>query len=582
MNTNHPTHERAAERHLDLMLAERLAREAAPDVSARTIAALNDKHRHDRRAWLQAACALVGLGIVVAIATQVPDDRRQAMQQPAIGPPVTVRTIAEVEALPPHTDNVRLELYTADAVRALVRLRGLRRLDASYEVPDASPWHDAVRPAFFPEAADSIGLLPSIEELDISGHGPITGLERLATLSRLRRLRIYHALVEPRGLAVLKQLPKLEHLVLDCTLSLDRDAPWIDMRHPDYGIASVAANGRLRSLTLGACIADAAAIRAIAKNPLDHLHLEYLQKKQKSAGQDTLLDAAAYVSVGSILTLRELVFRDSVNPELIAGLRKMPHLTRLDLGSADGLEGTAIGAAIAALPHLTTLKVDGSFIDHAALLALTECKTLVDFELGADRACTDDVLAKACQMPRLRRLQTPMDPGFTDAGMAALAKTSLESLRLTWADNISPDGLLHLPKTLREVAVDGHMLRADVFAHLATVPSWTVNFHSRLQIPLIRGLLESPLAEHLEQLTLVGDLGLLDSLAPLADLPKLRKLDLEGCSGEFPPEDLRHLRDHVQRIAPPRRRPVEAGAQVMEEAVDVVGPARPGREKHDR
>ncbi|MCR9246970.1 MAG: hypothetical protein NXI31_18200 [bacterium] len=555
MNTPLPAHEQVAERHLDLMITERLARDSAPDVSLRTVTALEGSRQQPRRLWPRVACVLFGLAIVLVIANEVREDRSQPAQQPALGPVVTVRTIDEIEQLPADADNVRVELHSADAVRRLARLRQLRRLDVSYEVPDASPWHDAKRPAFFPEAADWIGMLTSLEELDISGHGPITGLERLATLSRLRRLRIFHALIDPACLAVLKRLPKLEDLTLDAVLTLDRDAPWIDMRHPEHGVPSFAGTGRLRRLTLSACIVDAAAMKVIAQNPLQRLELYGLHRKQKSEDPDNALPASAYVPLARIATLRELVFGETVSPELVAGLHELPHLTSLDLTAADGLEGSAIGAAIAKLPHLTRLEVDGSFIDSAALLALTDATNLVDLGLGGDAQCTDAILAEVCAMPNLRHLRMPDAPGFTAAGMAPLRDTALESLRMVWAPKVTPAWLLHLPKSLRAMEVHGHMLDAEVLAHLANVSSWSIHLDSRLMMPLVKELLDSPVAHHIEQLRLAGDVRVLDSLAPLADLPKLHTLDLRECDGEIPREDLALLREHVRQVMIPGSHP---------------------------
>ena len=72
----------------------------------------------------------------------------------------------------------------------LARLRHLRRLDASYSLDGVWNTDTVERPEFFPSAAVPLGQLTSLEELDLSGHAPVTGLAPLGTLSRLRYLKI--------------------------------------------------------------------------------------------------------------------------------------------------------------------------------------------------------------------------------------------------------------------------------------------------------------------------------------------------------------------------------------------------------
>lgn len=188
-------------RRRDLLLAECLGKTSAPDVSdvvaARLAGEPRSGRRHPYRALLQAACLLLGVIVVVGIYRLGDVDPGPVVQQPPLGPVVTVTSLAEIEALSANADNVRLELHTADAVRALTRLRGLRRLDASFEARASVRPRAIERPAFFPDAARWLGMLTSLEQLDISGHAPIRGLDRLVTLDRLRSLRIDYAFLDP-------------------------------------------------------------------------------------------------------------------------------------------------------------------------------------------------------------------------------------------------------------------------------------------------------------------------------------------------------------------------------------------------
>lgn len=558
-------------RQLDLLVAERLGDQRAPDVSATVLASLRNRRRRARRPLLQAAAGLLGIGVVVAIWFAAHTADLHELQRPPLGPAVHVDSIAAIERLPVHTDNVRLELHTADAVRALVRLRGLRRLDVSFDAPETFRPRQVQRPAFFPEAADALGMLTSLEELDISGHGPVSGLASLATLARLRKLRIHGAFVEPQSLAVLKRLPRLEDLVLEATLTLDEHAPWLDMRDPDYGLRSFAAAGRLRSLKLTACIVDADAIAALVGNPLQTLDLYGLHRRQRVRGEDNSLEAAVFSPIGRIETLRDLSLRVPVDATVLRGLRDLPHLASLDLGSAHGLRGEAVGAAIAALPHVRELSVGGSDVDTAALLALTGARSVEDLTLGGSKGCDDDVLAAVCRMPNLRRLTMPIVPGFTDAGMAPLADTRLEHLWLSWSRDTTAAGLMHLPTTLRSLHVEGHMLDERVLEHLADVTDWTIEFDSRMELPLVDALVDSPLGQHLERLVLAGDLSQLAALEPLADLPRLHTLDVHHCIGEVPDACRRSFEANGKRLVPPLQR--EAGdAQTVIDVLEVESP----------
>ncbi|MCR9243897.1 MAG: hypothetical protein NXI31_02620 [bacterium] len=583
-----------ADRHVELLLQETLAGSSAPDVTARVAAAfargdgpadverLSASGRGPRRGFGLLA-ALLGLVVVLGVGyasrsqpeSSEPEGARPGMPQgPAqerpLGPEVTVTTMAEIAALPADTDNVRLRLHTADAVRALTRLRKLRRLDAAFELEVTFSSRRAKRPDFFPAAAEPLGMLTSLEELDLSGHGPIKGLGSLETLARLRRLRIYYALMEPRSLGVLSKLPRLEHLHLEATLSTDADAPLLDLDHPEYGLATFAGSGRLRTLTLTACIADLEGMQAVATNPLEELRIYGLSAAQPHPRRQSL-GAEAYVPLGGIRTLRHFSFQDTCSPELFAGLLQCEHLETLNLGSADGLQGREAGRAIARLTQVKSVTVAGSSIDHEALIGLTESKTIVDLALGGDVECTDSILARVAKMPALRRLTLPLSHSITDAGMAVLAATKLEHFALPHPEKITSAGLRHLPRSLTSLIGEAGPFDASVLDRLDNLTEAEFFFHYDRPLSLVPDLLTASTRTSLRKLTLAVDLRRLQALERLAELEGVELLDASKSLGELPADAVRRLRERsVEVRLPSAREP--APIEVME--VKAAGPGR--------
>jgi hypothetical protein len=582
---NDPRSHGVEERHLDLLLAERLGGRRAPDVAAKVAARLEGsrpaRRRWQLRTWLQAACVLLGLMVVAGIRlTMQPDGT--ALQQPALGPVVTVSSLQEIAALPADADHVRLTLHTPEAVRALTRLRKLRRLDASFDVEASFRPRSIERPKFFPEAARFLGMLTSLEQLDISGHAPIRGLEQLATLQRLTSLRIYYAYLDPAGLAVLQRLPRLEHLHLEATLRVDQDEPLIDLRDPAYGFVAFLEKGQLRRLTLTACITDAAGIRAIASNPLEQLHLYGLSRGQRVGRHRNALEAEAYEAVGVISTLRELSLGDSVNEKLRGAFASMPDLVKMDLGGADGLHGTEAGRAIARTPNLRTLGIEGSDIDTAALLGVTEAEGVVELELGGYEQMTDEVLAAVARMPSLRVLAMTISNRLTDAGMQVLATTKLESFSMGYTKNLSDAGVAGLPRALRRLRVHQSDFGSRSLARFDQLVELDLTFYPDDGRELFDELAESAMRGTLRKLVLRGSVAQFGSLKRLVELPALRHLDLRECKGELPPDLTMLLRGRGITVHLPHvREPAQTEVTEIDELLRIVpnpkNPQRGGR-----
>ncbi|MFK7742527.1 MAG: hypothetical protein AB8H80_19605 [Planctomycetota bacterium] len=348
---------------------------------------------------------------------------------------------------------------------------------------------------------------------------------------------------------MLSQLPALEDLVLAESLSTDVARPLLDLRVAtgDGSLAAIAGGKRLRSLVLGSCVADAAGFEALAENPVARLQLEGICATQPVARRRVPLAGEAYVAIGKLVTLRELRFGDVVSPKLVANLGEQPHLAALDLDRADGLHGGAIGRAIAGLTHVRRLSADGADIDKEALLGLTESKSIVDLRLGGDVSCDDEVIAAVAKMPALRRLALPFSHAVTDDGMASLATTQLEHFALITTNDLTPEGLVQLPKGLRSLVSEASPLDAAVFAHLDRLREVELEFYMGHSHRLIVDLHASPSCGTLEKLTLVGELGGLESVERLLDFPALRVLDCSDANGGLPEELVASLRQ--RRVA---------------------------------
>lgn len=577
MNT--PRQSEVEERHLDLMLDERLGGQRGPDVSAQVERELANTAHAKRaglpRIWLQAACVLLGLMVVAGMHLLTSAAPPSLLQEPALGPVVTVASIAAIEALPVDTDNVKLTLHTKDAVRALTRLRRLRRLDASFDLEPTFRPRSIVRPKFFPDAARFLGMLTSLEQLDLSGHSPITGLEQLATLSRLRSLRIFYAYMDPAGLTVLGQLPKLEDLELEATLRSREEDPLIDLRNPDYGFVSFLQKGQLRRLKLTACITDAAGIAAIAQNPLEQLNLYGLSQGQRTGQHRNALQAEAYEAVGRITTLRDLTLGDVVNKKLRDAFASMRQLEVLNIGGAAGLEGTEVGQAIAKIPNLRTLRLEGSDIDTEALLAATESKGVVELELGGYQNVTNHVLAAVARMPKLRDLTMTLKHSVTDAGMQVLSDTQLETFTIRWSEKVTDNGVALLPRTVRRLTVYNKALGPRTLARLDQLTELTVWFYPDTERELFEDILAAPLHKTLRKLRVEGTIGLLGDLGALAKMPALRELDLRHSAGEVPADQLALLRARgvSVQLPPPKQ---ERESTVIDEVWELAPKAKQG------
>jgi len=116
--------------------------------------------------------------------------------------------------------------------------------------------------------------------------------------------------------------------------------------------------------------------------------------------------------------------------------------------------------------------------------------------------------------------------------------------------------------------------KAFTHAMPKAVISVTVRISSIGPATLIADMRASPLRDHLRTLTLRGDLGALDSLAPLAAFAALRTLDMRECFGEVPDEALQRLRERgitVRLPLPPQDDPNAGMVFQVDEIVEQGG-----------
>jgi hypothetical protein len=224
--------------------------------------------------------------------------------------------------------------------------------------------------------------------------------------------------------------------------------------------------------------------------------------------------------------LSELRLRrcEEASDDHVAVIALMQGLTKLTI-EADGGRLTRLAAQeLARLPVLTELRLRGVYaLGREGYLALASLPRLHVLDVSAPwylgtpegvsernwpTSAVDEVddafVHEAAKLPRLRELGLGARRLVTDAGMRALAGTSLEAIDLTQCAQVTKAGLAALPPTLR-------VLEAPECLGITGLPDQLVE---------------------LRRLTLTFDAGLTDDIAPaLARFVHLRELDLSNCPG---------------------------------------------------
>jgi Leucine-rich repeat (LRR) protein len=318
-----------------------------------------------------------------------------------------------------------------------------------------------------------VGALAGLEELDLESNKiSDAGLaESLRGLTKLRSLRLYQ--LGPKGAAALKNLTRLESLAVE-RLVFGSDV--VDLS----GLASV------KSLSIG--VGNDAPMGAVRFPPrLEHLDVNL---DEPPPGGKLNMGQPLPKSLKSIyLFLSADWMGDDRPPADLGWLAALPELREVTLWGAVGKEIRAV-AGLERLSALTVTGIcTGGFFGDEQMERLTALKQLTSLVIDRNLvSVTDAGMAELGEFPRLRRLELTYLPDITAAGLAPIWKMSgLEVLSL-WLPGATPDG--------------------SVEKALAGISALT----------------------SLQELTLQGKVTD-KTLSNLAQLKKLRRLDLSGCQG---------------------------------------------------
>lgn len=426
----------ALERRLDWALCECVGGEEPPDVAAQVFARWQvaamprsdggpslDASTPRAMGWTAAAALLLGAAVVVALFfMREPAKSRDgaAMPMPSPDDYVQVSELADIERLPGSTIAVHGLHLGDDEVRALERLEGLQALRLS--VTEACVYGLGLKtahagtPRSITDASFRVfASLPELRVLRLEGTYGITGsgLSELARAPRLESLVLHCLDTEDKHLGVLPQIPTLRSLELSFNHGFH-----------ERGVRAVANCRKLRALSLRGCQQlGEDVLTALASLPeLEELDLG-------------LIDGINWRS--------DLLEKDTRAQRLSSRARELARGGRL--GATD-----AVIQALAGLPKLATLRLDGAPCTATGIAALGACASLRRLGLfGTGRL--EDELAEAlppqleaievcgefsdafcrrlvARLRVLRELRVPACYEITDVGVAALC--TLPELRI--------------------------------------------------------------------------------------------------------------------------------------------------------
>ena len=546
----------ARERQLDWLLAEVLGetpRAAAPARGAWT-----------RRQWLAAAIVLLAIGVAFAVAALRDTPHGMApVQDPDA--PIDWRECDRAHVDELSADVVSLRCFDFDdaAIAKLARCTRLERLDLS-------------------------GM--RIDARGVSEVLPITdaGVAQLATLSTLRWLSLQHCeQVEGRTLAVLRAIPRLEHLDLTHTgvtsegLAALPQLPSLREVSLSYclgfhgrSLADVAKLPGLRRLELEGCATVSAADVAQLANLHELRHLDLRDCMGRYRGQTEAVVAFDDITNGGAPRPEPPKHDEiGVTDVAVAALAKLP-LEALLLGGCEqltdaiaptlrglaGLRTVDLGTLPKTTPkvlealHPTLVKLSIAENGHypaSDLAQLVRFTQLTELDLRGVRTIDDGLLADIVAGKPLRFLgvggterstmafggrtlstERPDGPALTAACAKALAGvTTLERLEAsysTWFDPKVATAVAALPR-LRALDLRCARVPAGGLAPLArsrSLRTLSLAFASTLTIDELRGLAGAPLTS-------------LDLMGTPVDPVEIRKL-----ADAFPGCDIR-LPDHT-------------------------------------
>ncbi|MDO5565196.1 MAG: hypothetical protein Q4G59_00970 [Planctomycetia bacterium] len=329
-----------------------------------------------------------------------------------------------------------------------VMLAEITNLVSDLEVLSSAPQLELlVLPFAMHEALEKLSNFPALEVLDIAGYATspetegmfaslvrLTGLKRLAffagetvddvmfqqiaALDKLESLTLKSApLLSGNGLSVLKQLPCLTELILNCVDSEQLDAICEQL-------------GELPTL------------RRLALINISGLTDHNLQQLSRLTGLE-------------ILTLDLAGPPENVTTEGIRYLSSLTSLKELELYSLCNLPDQAMEPLVN-LFRLEKLTIDAAWrLTDVGVNTLTQIRSLELLDLAGIGRVTDEGLAALSQLPNLRSLLL-QGSKLTDTGLENMVNsTRLERLVLLQCKKITGQGVKQLTyaKTLESLAI---------------------------------------------------------------------------------------------------------------------------------
>ena len=467
--------ERIEEQFLDWGLGERRGEQAPPDRTTEILAAWQGDEEVRPRTPMRwaAAVLLFAVGAVVLAflfqheAAEDPQANRAPMPEP-----VSVSTVAEIQALPLTTRAVRCTRPTDAAVKALLRLRNLERLELrnSWRMKFGSTLKMAGphNPTSITDAAfRDIGSMSKLRLLEVTGCYLVSGvgLRELVRLPVLEELMVRFSDTEDAPFEVLAKLTALRRLDVSFNYGFNRIA-----------MKSLLACSGLSELRLMGCAqiwpTDIAALHQFPRlEVLDLSHMDTLSWRY-SPGPDTPRSARLQSLAGDFCD-RE---RNGVRNATLAALAKSPRLRVLRLGPGQRRFSGGGLAALGELRSLRELSLEGllqlgddyprglpaelrglvaSEANDAICRTLRESLVMLEtLEIAASYNVTDAGLRELLRIPSLRSLSVRQCRGLTDAAIDEFVKArKLRELDLRHIDWVTAAHVARIRRANPEIRI---------------------------------------------------------------------------------------------------------------------------------